>query len=243
MFGAVIFLPVYLQLVKGASATASGLLLIPMMVGVLVTSISAGRIVSKVGRYRIFPIIGTILMAISMLLLTQLTTTTSYAVFSLYILVLGAGMGFCMQIVVLATQNSVDPTDIGTATSAVSFFRSMGGAFGTALFGAILNNRLAHWLGVLLPSSAGRHIDPSHVVASPAQFHRLPAAVQTPTQDAFVHALHAVFLVGTPIAAGAVVLALLLRDVRLRDTAGVTGDLENAPDSEFEAVGVGAVID
>jgi EmrB/QacA subfamily drug resistance transporter len=238
MFGAIIFLPVYLQLVHGATATASGLLLVPMMAGVLVSSIGSGRLVVRLGRYRIFPIIGTSLMTFGMFLLTHLQVDTSYLVFGAFITVLGLGMGLCMQNVILATQNAVDPRDLGSATSAVSFFRSMGGAFGTALFGAILSSRLAYWIGELVPGAATAHLDTNKVVGSPAQFRALPTSVQEPVQQAFVHALHTVFLIGTPLAAITVVLALLLRDVKLRGTSAMT-----ARAAEDDPTPVGAVID
>jgi EmrB/QacA subfamily drug resistance transporter len=241
MFGAIIFLPVYLQLVKGASAMASGLLLIPMMVGVLTTSIGSGRLVSKFGRYRIFPIVGTVLMTLGMFLLTFLHASTSLVTFSFMILVLGAGMGLCMQNVVLAVQNSVDVREMGVATSAVSFYRSMGGAFGTAFFGAILNNRLTHWVHALVPASAGAHISGDNLTASPAAVHRLPTPILTAIEEAFVHALHAIFVVGTPIAAVGIVLALLLRDVRLRETSALASEVEALPSDERASVS--AVLD
>jgi EmrB/QacA subfamily drug resistance transporter len=241
MFGAIIFLPVYLQLVKGASATASGLLLLPMMVGVLTMSIGSGRLVSRLGRYRIFPIIGTILMTLGMFLLTMLGVHTSYVTFSLMILVLGAGMGLCMQNLVLAVQNSVETREMGVATSAVSFFRSTGGAFGTAIFGAILNNRLAHWVHVLVPASASTHISGDNLTASPAAVHKLPTPILTGVEEAFVHALHAVFVVGTPIAAIGIVLALMIREVRLRETSALATEVETLPSDERASVG--AVLD
>src|SRR4051794_19877898 len=243
MFGAIIFLPVYLQLVKGASATASGLLLLPMMVGVLGASIGSGRLVSKLGRYRIFPIIGTSLITVGMYLLTYLHVSTSYVVFGLLIGLLGTGMGLCMQNVVLAVQNSVDVREMGVATSSVAFFRSMGGAFGTAFFGAILNNRLAPWVHELVPASAGRRISGGNLTASPAAVHQLPEPVRNGIQLAFVHALHAVFLVGTPIAALGVVLALMLRETRLRETSALASQSEALPGAEAEQASIAAVVD
>src|SRR5436190_1459419 len=243
MFGAIIFLPVYLQLVKGASATASGLLLLPMMAGVLTMSIGSGRLVSKFGRYRIFPIIGTILMTVGMFLLTMLGVHTSYVTFSLMILVLGAGMGLCMQNLVLAVQNSVEMREMGVATSAVSFFRSTGGAFGTAVFGAILNNRLTHWVHELVPASAGAHISGDNLTASPAAVHKLPTPILTGIEEAFVHALHAVFVIGTPIAAVGIVLALMIREVRLREQSAIASEAEALPGGEAERASVGAVLD
>ncbi|MFL6238737.1 MAG: MDR family MFS transporter [Actinomycetes bacterium] len=243
MFGAIIFLPVYLQLVHGASATASGLLLLPMMVGVLFASIGSGRLVSKWGRYRIFPIIGTSLITLGIYLLTHLELSTSYVVFGLLIAVLGLGMGLCMQNVVLAVQNSVEVRDMGVATSSVAFFRSMGGAFGTAFFGAVLNNRLAHWMHVFVPASAGHRISGSNLTASPAAVHQLPPPIRAGVEQAFVHALHTVFLVGTPIAAVAVVLALMLRETRLRETSALAAEVEALPGGEAEQASLHAVVD
>jgi MFS family permease len=241
MFGAVIYLPVYLQLVHGASATASGLLLVPMMAGVLVASVGSGRLVSKLGRYRIFPIIGTSLMTVGMYLLTFLHVTTSYVTFGGMIAVFGFGMGLCMQNVVLAVQNSVDVREMGVATSAVSFFRSMGGAFGTALFGAILNNRLIHWMHQLVPASANSKISGDNLTASPAAVHRLPAPIRTGVEEAFVHSLHTLFLVGTPIAALAVILALMLKENRLRETSGLTTNVVPGDDAEHNTIA--AIVD
>ncbi len=144
LFGALIYMPVYLQLVDGVSAMVSGLLVIPMMAGVLVASVGSGQIVTRTGRYKIFPVVGAVLMGLGMWLLSHLGLHTSHVTMSLYLVVLGAGFGMIMQIMVLATQNAVEPTELGTATSAVMFFRSLGGAFGTSLFGAIFVAGLGH---------------------------------------------------------------------------------------------------
>jgi hypothetical protein len=146
-----------------------------------------------------------------------------------------------MQNLVLAVQNSVEAHEMGVATSAVSFFRSTGGAFGTAVFGAILNNRLVHWVHELVPASAGTHISGDNLTASPAAVHKLPTPILTGIEEAFVHALHAVFLVGTPIAAVGIVLALLIREVRLRETSALTTEVQSA--GEPESTPVGAIID
>jgi EmrB/QacA subfamily drug resistance transporter len=240
MFGAMIFLPVYLQLVHGASATASGLLLIPMMVGVLIGSIGSGRLVTRLGRYRIFPIIGTMMMTFGMFLLSHLTLTTSYTTFGLYIAVLGFGMGLCMQNVVLAVQNSTRIADLGVATSSVTFFRAMGGAFGVAVFGAIFNSQLNHWLERLVPGAAGQAIHTGNLTASPEAVRALPAPILGGVEQAFVESLHTLFLVATPVAAVAVVLAFMLRDVRLRDTPAMGQDAAvSVPGGAAEAAAVG----
>ncbi|HWD51543.1 MAG TPA: MDR family MFS transporter [Acidimicrobiales bacterium] len=254
MFGAIIYLPLYLQLVDGVSAMVSGLLLIPLMLGLLVASIGSGQIVTRTGRYKIFPVVGSILVIIGMYLLSQLGLHTSHLVMSLYVIVLGAGMGMTMQIMVLATQNAVAPTQIGTATAAVTFFRSLGGAFGTSLFGAIFIAGLGHWIPVLVPGAVGRAL---HVTGnfsmSPTQLHGFPAAVQHGILESFVRSLHSMFLVGVPIAVAMCVLTLFLREVKLRTSSGLerpsedvamTDALAGSADAEFEegALGTGVSI-
>lgn len=143
MFGAMNFLPMFQQTVQGASATNSGLLLLPLMFGMLVVSLAVGRAITKTGRYRAFPIIGGVVMAIGMGLLTRLDVDTSKVESSLYMVVLGVGMGFLMQTSMLIAQNSVEQKDLGAASGAATFFRSIGGSFGISLFGAIFASRLA----------------------------------------------------------------------------------------------------
>jgi EmrB/QacA subfamily drug resistance transporter len=254
MFGAIIYLPLYLQLVDGVSALVSGLLLVPLMVGLLATSITSGQIVTRTGRYKIFPIIGSALVIIGMYLLSQLGLHTSHLVMSLYVIVLGAGMGMTMQLMVLATQNAVAPTQIGTATAAVTFFRSLGGAFGTSLFGAVFIAGLGHWIPVLVPGAAGKAI---HVTGSfsmsPTQLHAFPTAVQQGVLESFVRSLHTMFLVGVPIAVVMFALTLFLREVKLRTSSGLerpsedvamTGGLPGSADAELDGgtLGAGAAI-
>ncbi|MEH0935574.1 MDR family MFS transporter [Micromonospora psammae] len=143
MFGAMNFLPLYQQTVQGASATNSGLLLLPLMFGMLVVSLVVGRAITKTGRYRLFPIVGGVVMAAGLALLTRLDVDTSKLESSLYMIVLGVGMGFLMQTTMLIAQNSVEQKDLGAASGAATFFRSIGGSFGISLFGAIFANRLA----------------------------------------------------------------------------------------------------
>lgn len=228
MFGAIVFLPLYLQLVDGVSATASGLLLLPLMVGVLAASITSGRLVSKLGRYRIFPIIGTALLTVGMLLLSRLGADTSRVVAGAYMVVVGLGMGAVMPITTLAVQNAVAPRDIGTATSAVGFFRSMGGSFGTALFGAILANRLNYYLPHYLPAGAGAVAAGGTLTSTPAQLAKLPPVIHDGIVQAFVHSLHVVYLAAAPVAAAGLVLAFFLREVPLRERPGVAHDVAAA---------------
>ena len=142
LFGAITYLPLYLQITKGSSPTSSGLQLTPLMAGVLVTSIASGQLISRLGRYRFFPIAGTAIMAVAMLLLSRLEVGTSDWVAAAGALVLGLGLGMVMQVLVLAVQNSVDPSMMGVATSGSTLFRQIGGSIGVALFGTIFANRV-----------------------------------------------------------------------------------------------------
>lgn len=254
MFGAIIYLPLYLQLVDGVSPTISGLLLVPLMLGLLVTSIISGQVVSRTGRYKLFPIIGSVLMVVGMYLLSHLGLRTSHLTMSLYVVVLGAGVGMTMQIMVLATQNAVEGRLVGTATAAVTFFRSLGGAFGTSLFGAIFIAGLTHWIQILLPGTAGRnlHVNQSYSM-SPAQLHAFPPAIQNGILESFVRSLHTLFLVGVPLAAVTFVLTLFLKEIRLRTDSGLerpsedvamAGGVSGTGDAEFDegVSGLGAVI-
>ena len=246
MFGALIYLPLYLQLVDGVSAMVSGLLLIPMMAGLLSASLLAGRTASRTGRYKLFPVLGSALVVVGMYLLSQLTLDTSHVMMSLYVVVLGAGMGMTMPIMVLAVQNSVSPTEIGTSTAAITFFRSLGGAFGTALFGAVFIAGLSHWIAVLLPGAAAKSIrvNGGSFSLSPTQLHALPAAVQHGVLESLVRSLHAMFLLGVPLAFVMFALTLLLKQVKLRTSSGLerlsedlvaTGGMSGATMSEFDA--------
>jgi EmrB/QacA subfamily drug resistance transporter len=222
MFGAIIYLPLYLQLVDGVSAMVSGLLMIPLMMGVLGASITSGQLVTRTGRYKVFPVIGSALVVVGMALLSQLGLHTSHLTMSCYVFVLGAGMGMTMQVMVLAVQNAVPASQIGTATAAVTFFRSLGGAFGTSLFGAVFIAGLTHWIPALVPGAAASsiHVNGSFSM-SPAQLHAYPPGVQHGILESFVRSLHSVFLLGVPLAVVMFALALFLKEVRLRSTSGL----------------------
>jgi EmrB/QacA subfamily drug resistance transporter len=225
MFGAIIFIPLYLQLVYGASPTASGLRMLPLMGGLLIAAIASGRIISRIGRYKAFPIAGTAVLVVGMLLLSRLTVSTAHWAASVYMLVVGVGIGLVMQVLVLVVQNDVGRADIGVATSTATFFRSVGGSFGVALFGAIFASRLADQLRKLPPKAvAGLH---GGLHVTPAQVHRLPPAVHGQFLNAFAHALHGVFLFGFAVALIPAVLAWFLKEVPLRTTVGTT---ESAPE-------------
>ncbi len=217
MFGAIVYLPVYLQVVRGVTPTKSGLMLTPLMLGLLVASVGSGRIISRIGRYRIFPILGTALVVIAMLLLSTLSVTTSYWELAVFLLILGLGLGSITQVVVLAVQNSVDPSQMGVATSTATFLRSMGGTFGTAVFGAVLIHVLTSQLALRLPPSALAGVDSGQLTASPQAILALPASLRQPVIESFVNALDVVFLVAVPVAILAFALALVLKEQTLRE--------------------------
>ena len=230
LFGAVVFMPFYLQLAHGVSVTMSGLLLTPLMGGMLVTSIVSGRLVSKTGRYKIYPVVGTLAMVVGMVMMTSLSARTSYVQLSFQLVLLGAGMGLVMQNSVLATQNAVDIRDMGTATSGLTFFRSLGGAFGTAFFGAIFLNRVNSSLAQLLPSNlrAAAHVTATAggLNIAPGALGKLPAPVRDAIITSFVHGIDTVFWVAVPFSVVTFVLALLIREVRLRESVGLFADIE-----------------
>lgn len=224
MLGAMIFLPTYLQYVDGDSATLSGVRTLPMVLGLLVASIFSGNVVSKTGQYRIFPIVGSLIMAVGLYLLSRMGPGTGVWLESLYMLVLGVGIGLAMQVLTIAVQNTVDYADLGTATSGVTFFRTLGSSFGTAVFGTIYANALKPNLtdGVAAAARAGG--DPAvlaKAAQSPAGLHALPAAQSAPLAQAYADTLHTVFLWTVPVAVLGFFVSLFLKQVELRDTARV----------------------
>src|SRR5262249_43465485 len=218
LFGAITFLPLYLQVVKGESPTRSGLLLTPMMAGLLVTSIASGQLISRFGRYRPFPIAGTALMAFALLLLTRIDVGTSITAIAGAMVVLGLGLGMTMQVLVLAVQNAVDYRYLGVATSGSTLFRQVGGSIGVSLFGAIFANQLHSELANRLPVGAK---PPG--TATPILVHHLPPGVRIPYLEAFAAALQPVFLVAAGAGVVAFALTWLLREVPLRKTARSEG--------------------
>ncbi|HYZ56184.1 MAG TPA: DHA2 family efflux MFS transporter permease subunit [Streptosporangiaceae bacterium] len=222
MFGAITYLPQYMQVVKGTSPTGSGLQLLPLMAGLLLTSTVSGMLISRWGRYKIFPIAGTAIMTVGMYLLSHLGVGTGTLARSVYMFVLGVGIGAVMQVLVIAVQNVVPYSDLGAATSGATFFRSIGGSFGTAVFGAIFSSQLTGNLARYLagtPVPAGFNASAG---ASPAALAKLPPAVHTGFIQAYAASLHTVFLVATPISAAAFALSWLLKEVPLRRTSTAT---------------------
>ncbi|ORT55707.1 MDR family MFS transporter [Streptomyces sp. CB03238] len=227
MLGAMIFLPSYLQYVDGDSATVSGVRTLPMVIGLLIASVFSGNVVSKTGRYRLFPVAGSLVMGVGLYLLSLMGRDTSSWLESLYMFVLGIGIGLCMQVLTIAVQNTVEYADLGTATSGVTFFRTLGMSFGTAVFGTIYANALRPNLeqGVREAAAVTGAPDPAvlaRAAQSPAGVHALPADQAVPVVEAYADTLHTVFLWTVPVAAVGFVVALFLKQVRLRDTARAT---------------------
>lgn len=217
MFGAMIFIPVYLQVVDGMSPTTSGLAMIPLVVGIFATSITAGQLMTRNGRYKIYPILGAAVVTVSLLLLAQLDNQSPYWFAGLAMFVMGAGLGLTMQVLVTVVQNSVDRSDIGVATSSVAFFRQMGGSFGTALFGAILSSRLAVHLSDALsagavPTGSG-NVD--SLVNDVEAIQALPEPLHDLVTGAFSLALHDMFLTAVPLVLVALAVAFFLKEVPL----------------------------
>jgi EmrB/QacA subfamily drug resistance transporter len=218
MFGAMNFLPLFQQTVQGASATNSGLLLLPLMFGMLVVSIVVGRTITKTGRYRAFPIIGGIVMTAGMVLLMMLDVDTSKTESSLYMVVLGVGMGFLMQTSMLIAQNSVEQKDLGAASGAATFFRSIGGSFGVSLFGAIFANRLADSpAGAALTGGDGAGVDP-------AALQGLPTEQRLAVLGGLADSISGVFLWAIPFALAVAVLAWFIKEIPLRGTLDQPAD-------------------
>ncbi len=238
LFGAIVYIPLYLQTVHGAAPTTSGLELVPMVVGMLATFIASGRLITRYGRYKIFPVMGTATIAIGLYLLSLMTPDTSMPVSSAFMFVIGLGMGAVLQVLVIAVQNAVPYNQLGTATSAATFFRSIGGAFGVAVFGAIFNNRLFQLLPRFLPPKALAAISHRRITANPAQLKALPSQMHQGYVTAFSDALHTVFLTAVPFAMIAFLLTWLLKEVPLRDQVLVPLD---APEAGPESLGTNLV--
>jgi predicted MFS family arabinose efflux permease len=202
MFCGIVYLPQYLQIVKHQSPTDSGLLMLPLMVGLITTSIASGRVITRTGRYKPFPVAGLAQASVGLFLLSRLDAGSSLVTAGLYMAVAGLGIGMVMQVLVLAVQNAADRRDLGAATSASTFFRSMGGAVGVAVFGALLS----HGLRGLLPVRLG----------TPDSIHRLPPPVRDAVVGAFAESLQTVFLAAVPFTLAGFLAVLFLSELRLR---------------------------
>ncbi|WP_097965079.1 MFS transporter [Streptomyces sp. or20] len=217
MFGAMTYLPTFLQVVHDITPTMSGVHMLPMVFGLLITSTGSGQIVSRTGRWKVFPILGTAITAVGLLLLHQLDENSSTWLMSAYFFVFGAGLGLVMQVLVLVAQNSVSYQDLGVATSGVTFFRSIGSAFGVAIFGTIFANRLT---GQLTDALAGQSlptgVDAGRLAADPRAIGQLPADLRPGVLGAYSTSITDVFLYAVPVVLLAFVLAWFLREDKLR---------------------------
>ncbi|AWL38184.1 MFS transporter [Streptomyces sp. SM18] len=217
MFGAMTYLPTFLQVVHGITPTLSGVHMLPMVFGLLITSTGSGQIVSRTGHWKVFPVTGTALTAVGLLLLSQLSRSSSTWTMSLYFFVFGAGLGLVMQVLVLAVQNAVGYEDLGVATSGATFFRSIGASFGVAVFGTIFTNRLT---GKLQAALSGRSLPPGtdagSLAADPRALGRLPADLRPAVLDAYSNSITDVFLYAVPVVLVAFLFAWFLREDPLR---------------------------
>jgi EmrB/QacA subfamily drug resistance transporter len=207
-FAVIVFMPLFLQVVTGAGATDSGLLLLPLMGGLIVSSTVSGHIITRTGRYKVFPVTGLALMTLGIVLLSLIDAHSSRITASLFMAVFGLGFGLVTQVLTLAIQNAVQRRDLGTATATANFFRSMGGAVGVAIFGAVFAGQL------------GGNFDPESLQSSPGKTRSLPPAVREGVVQAVSHGVHAVFLVAAPIAALGFVVVLFLKEYPLSGAVG-----------------------
>jgi EmrB/QacA subfamily drug resistance transporter len=236
MFGGLIFLPIYLQAVRGFSATHSGLAMLPLVVGIFTTSIGGGQIMSRTGRYKWMPITGAAVVGAALVAFSTLQVNTPYYVIALIMYAFGAGLGFTMQVVVTAVQNSVDRRHMGVATASVTFFRSMGGAIGTALLGAILNIRLKHHLNEIVGAAQGGRSAGPIQTNDVTAIRSLPEPIKSWVLEAFTRAMDDVFLVAVPFMVVGLIIAVTMREKPLRDrtphsdsaTGGASQDSELA---------------
>jgi EmrB/QacA subfamily drug resistance transporter len=238
MFGSIIYVPLYLQIVKGSTPTESGLLMLPMMAGIIIASIISGRAISKIGKFKWFPVAGTAIMATGLVLMTTLKVDTPLWQTFIYMAIIGAGLGNAMQPLVLAVQSQLQPKDMGAGTSTATFSRSLGGALGVAVLGTVLTNRLTAEMSGIPGAGGGGG---SMSINEPAKILALPEPIRVAIQTAFVDALHPVFLVAAGAALVAVVCTLALPNTELRAhmpseaRAAGSRDTNNAADEDEAA--------
>ncbi|HET9379763.1 MAG TPA: MDR family MFS transporter [Streptomyces sp.] len=224
MFGATLFLPLYQQAVQGASATNSGLLLLPMLGAMLVTSMVAGRVTTNTGRYKVFPVTGSLLMIVGLYLMSTMDTGTSRFTSGVFMAVVGLGMGCLMQITMLVAQNSVEMKDMGVASSSTTLFRTLGSSFGVAVMGALFNNRVQDAMAER-GGALGAKVTEQSAQLDAASLAKLPAAVREAYQYAVSDGTHGAFLLGSVIAVLALVAAVLVREVPLKEAGGPKPDV------------------
>jgi EmrB/QacA subfamily drug resistance transporter len=247
LFGAASYLPTFLQMVDGASATQSGLLMLPMMGGIVGASVVSGQLISRTGHYKLFPVFGSAISAVGMWLLSRLEVDTPRLEYSIGMVVLGVGIGLIMPVLVLAVQNSVAPSDIGTATSANNYFRQIGGSVGAAVFGTLFAGRLTDALDVRLPSGA-QLPDPESI--TPQLVHSMPAALRDGYIQAYADAMPRIFLYLVPVLVLGLLIAFFLKEKPLvshnapavdADTAVPTARTAAAPVS-YPSFGAGVPV-
>ncbi|WP_348787026.1 MDR family MFS transporter [Leifsonia sp. NPDC080035] len=236
MFAAIGFVPTFLQMSSGTSAAASGLLMIPMMVGLLGTSIASGIAITKTGKYKLFPILGTIITGVAMVCMTTLAASTPIWLICVYLFVFGAGLGLIMQVVVLVVQNAVPASQLGTATSTNNYFREVGAALGTAVFGTLFTTRLTDNLTDVFTKAGASASDAAGATSSisPEVLNKLPEAIHTGVVDAYANALAPVFWYLLPFIGVAFLLALFLKQIPLSDQAGLVARGEAIGGEEAE---------
>jgi EmrB/QacA subfamily drug resistance transporter len=219
MFGSITYLPLYLQQVQGASPTSSGLRMVPMMVGLLLTSVATGQVISRTGRYRVYPIVGCAVLTFALYLLSTMDERTTTLRSSLFMFILGISLGMVIQVLVLAVQNAVDYRDLGTGTSGATFFRSIGSSVGVAVFGTVFNQQLTAHLTRAVPVRASGRCSPAVLIGTTHGAADCPPAVQAWFVSAYAHSIHVVFLSAVPIGLLAFVLSWLIPQVPLRTAA------------------------
>ncbi|MGW3411430.1 MFS transporter [Streptomyces sp. NPDC000888] len=228
LFGAASYLPTFLQMVDGASATESGLLMLPMMGGIVGASVISGQLISRTGRYKVHPILGGALSVVGMWLLSRLEVDTPRLHYSIWMAVLGAGIGMVMPVLILAVQNSARPADLGTATSANNYFRQIGGSVGAAVFGTLFANRLADELADRLPTHGGTGVPDSESL-TPQLVHAMPAALRDDYIGAYAEAMPRIFLYLVPVLVLGLLIAFFLKEKPLVSHNAPATDAESAP--------------
>ncbi|EPD56479.1 MULTISPECIES: MDR family MFS transporter [Streptomyces] len=236
MFGATLFLPLYQQSVQGASATNSGLLLLPMLGAMLVTSMVAGRVTTNTGKYKVFPVVGSALMIVGLYLLSTMDTGTSRFMSGVFMAVVGLGMGCLMQITMLVAQNSVEMKDMGVASSSTTLFRTLGSSFGVAIMGALFNNRVQDVMSQRA-GSLGSKITEKSAQLDAKSLEKLPAVAREAYQHAVSAGVHSAFLLGAIVAVGALIAAVFVKEVTLRGAGPA------APKAEQEDAAQAAVVE
>ncbi len=245
LFAAIVFLPLFLQLVTGASATGSGLLMLPLLAASALSTVAAGRVMARTGHYKLFPVLGLGAMGAGLLLFSTLGATGTRADAAAFMLVFGTGFGMVTQILMVAIHNAVEPREIGTATAAANLFRALGGSVGVAVYGAVFTSALRHWLPLELGARAargvsGRGVTDAGIQTTPGRLHSLAPAVRQAVAHAVGHSLHDVFLVAAPIALAGLLIAMLLRERPLRGHGPAPADAKQSPDGSSEREPVAA---